>query len=161
MRRVLLMALVLVAGFAVAVQADTIAIQYDVTKSGTQFLLDNQAYRSYKFNLTPTGTDYVRFSNQSGEPIYVTCKESPQGHALKPEVVILNGQTGDVNFLCPADQGRFRFEVGDKAGADIEAELTVYVSCGTPATGTIGIVVLGLLLAGTAAFLMMRRRSLA
>lgn len=160
MRRVLLTALVLVAGLAVVAQAGTLDKVYTVTLVANQFKVDGLNGVTRTGILTDSQCENITFLNNSGVYVCATNTEAPFGQRMKPQRCASNGNTtSNMTFCCPTDKGTWVITVDDLNNtATAPAVVTLIVNCAdVPATGTFGIIVLGLLLAGTAVFLLRRR----
>ena len=163
MPRILWTTLVAIACCAAATRAGTLDKQYVVTLEDGQFKVDGAASAFYLAKDTMFPCEALRFENHSGVTIRATNFEAPPGRPLKPPVVAPDGATTpDMPFCCTVDVGNWYIWVddwNDPATAPATVRVHVVVVCRFPATGSIGIVVLGLLLAGTAVFLLARGRA--
>ena len=164
MRKVLSILLVLVVGLAVTAQAGTMDKLYSVTLVGNQFLLDGAPFATRTGVLTTPQCENIQFQNNTVVTIIATNIEAPWGHSRKADQTAgPGGTTAAMTFCAPDDDGVWVITVDDVANpSSLPAKLTLFVNVAdVPATGTYGLVLLGLLLVGTAVFLLARRRATA
>ncbi|MFH1372616.1 MAG: hypothetical protein ABII79_02325 [bacterium] len=107
---------------------------------------------------SPGLSENVVITNYSAGNVTVVNTSSPDG--LKPNLIIPAGDDSLITFTCNVDMGEWIFDVGDAGGAGTEAILTVKVICTTlPSLTTYGMILLALLLLGSAVFVLRRKRA--
>lgn len=135
-----------------------------VTKTGSQYQLnrtgDTPTNSVYIFvGLHSPKCENIIFGNATSGTVTIRNTSSPAGVSLKSDVVVNASQNSTpIPFCCGDDEGTWTFEVGDGLGGDPDAIFTIRLSCGKiPTLTPYGVMLLILLLAGTAVWVLRRR----
>ena len=160
----ILLAFMLTAVMVNAQEASDKDKRVKVQLDGSQYKIQTPGDPTWKIagtviiSKSPGLSENVVITNYSAGEVTVVNTSSPDG--LKPNVTIPAGEERSITFTCNIDEGEWIFDVGDAGGTGTEAILTVKVICTfLPSLTTYGMILLALLLLGSAVLVLRRKRA--